>query len=136
MPSSSTPALALETKLTLGGSLFSTRYIVLTPSAETCIGKMYPGGRNHSGDLHRLHASHCIYLILQNIMCNANIDIYTHQWNDGVPSPFADFNIDHQCRDFDAILQWQEENSVDQHRFVDLRRPQDAVEHKMSHDFR
>jgi Mycotoxin biosynthesis protein UstYa len=97
---------------------------------------MYPKGRNHSGSLHKLHLSHCIYLLLQNIMCNANVDVYTHTWNDAVPYPFADFNINHQCRDFDAILEWQEENSVDMAQFLAMRRPAETFEHKMSHSFK
>ena len=32
--------------------------------------------------------------------------------------PFPDFNINHQCRDFAAIKQWQNEHAVNEDDFV------------------
>jgi hypothetical protein len=39
-------------------------------------GDSYPDGK--PSDLHRTHTSHCVYLLLQNIMCTANVDLYSH----------------------------------------------------------
>ncbi|PYH46214.1 oxidase ustYa family protein [Aspergillus saccharolyticus JOP 1030-1] len=98
-------------------------------------GKKWPPGTRPS-DMHRTHISHCIYLLLQNLMCNANVDIYTHYWADAQLNAFPDFSVNHQCRDFDAILRWQEENSVDVDEFAAIRKPPDAEARVMSHRFK
>lgn len=56
-------------------------------------------------------------------MCAGNVDIYTHYWTDVQQQPFPDFNIDHKCRDFDAILAWQEEFSVPVEEFAKVVEP-------------
>ena len=70
-------------------------------------------------------------------MCTANTDVYTHFWTDTLETPFPDFNINHKCRDFEAIKEWQNENAVDEHKFVDLRRPDEyGLPRVMSHRFK
>ena len=85
---------------------------------------------------HQTHTTHCVYLLLQNLMCNANVDIITHHWVDVQKHPFPDFNINHQCRDFEAVLKWQEENVVDPVKYQTLRRPVDEEPWIMSDEFR
>ncbi|KUJ24497.1 uncharacterized protein LY89DRAFT_634620 [Mollisia scopiformis] len=69
-------------------------------------------------ELHREHKNHCIHMILQNLMCHADLEIITHNWvhNDLIPEPktrpFPDFNVVKQCRDFDGILDWATQNAV------------------------
>ncbi|KAF1937139.1 hypothetical protein EJ02DRAFT_458958 [Clathrospora elynae] len=79
---------------------------------------------NSTTKLHKAHLSHCIYYLLQNIMCQANVDVYTHVWTDTVLQPFPDFQIHHQCKNFDAVLDWQEHNSIDLHEFYRLKKPE------------
>lgn len=104
---------------------------------EHYYGSKYPGGFNDTTPMHRLHLSHCVYLLLQNILCNANTDVYTHFWTDTLHHPFPDFNIHHQCRDFEAVRDWQNRHALDEEAFVALRRPDDyGPPHVMSHRFK
>jgi hypothetical protein len=91
---------------------------------------------------HRVHISHCVHALLQSLMCSANTDpfirtyycstvlarsdIFTPDyWVDVGDEPYPDFSIDRQCRDFDSILQWQEENSIPMSQFRDvIKKPQ------------
>ncbi|KAL3417154.1 hypothetical protein PVAG01_11154 [Phlyctema vagabunda] len=98
-------------------------------------GKKWPHGTPTS-DLHQTHVSHCIYLLLQNLMCTGNVDIYTHFWADAQYNAFPDFNLNHKCRDFEAILKWQEDNSVDVKEFEVIRRPVDYPPRIMTHRFK
>lgn len=98
-------------------------------------GKKWPPGTPPS-DMHRTHVSHCIHLLLQNLMCNANVDIYTHYWADAQLNAFPDFSVNHKCRDFDAILKWQEDNSVDVDLFAAIRKPPQYEAKIMSHRFK
>ncbi|KAE9375973.1 hypothetical protein N431DRAFT_404073 [Stipitochalara longipes BDJ] len=81
------------------------------------------GNRSNVPEIHKLHTSHCIYLLMQNIMCNANVDIYMSYWVDVQNIPFPDFSINHQCRSFDALLFWQEANSLDFDSFTNITKP-------------
>ncbi|RAK99262.1 oxidase ustYa family protein [Aspergillus ibericus CBS 121593] len=98
-------------------------------------GKKWPPGTPPS-DMHRTHMSHCVYILLQNLMCNANVDIYTHFWADAQLNAFPDFSVNHKCRDFDAILSWQEAHSVDVDAFAAIRKPPDSLARVMSHRFK
>ncbi|KAL3421692.1 hypothetical protein PVAG01_05848 [Phlyctema vagabunda] len=103
---------------------------------EHYYGKKYPNGYKDTTDFHRLHVSHCIHLLLQNIMCSANTDIYTHIWTDTLDHAFPDFNIQHQCKSFDKIVEWQSKNAIDEDRFVNLTRPNGYPYRKMTHKFK
>lgn len=92
---------------------------------------------NATSKLHKAHLSHCVYYLLQNIMCQANLDVYTHIWTDTVVQPFPDFNITHKCRNFDAILDWQERNSLNLSEFYKMRKPEDFGDaREMSEEFK
>jgi hypothetical protein len=103
---------------------------------EHYYGKHWPRGYNDTDEFHRLHLSHCIYYLLQNIMCQANTDMYTHIWTDTLEHPFPDFNIDHQCKDYNAVMDWQSKNALDEEEFVRLKRPEGYAFRKMSHKFK
>jgi hypothetical protein len=55
---------------------------------------------------------HCQYVLLQTLMCHADLDIITFNKVEGVEGPFADFSIQKKCRDFERVLEWQEANQI------------------------
>ncbi|KAF2771672.1 hypothetical protein EJ03DRAFT_21764 [Teratosphaeria nubilosa] len=73
---------------------------------EHYYGRKYANGYNDTSRMHRLHLSHCLWLVLQNIMCAATTDVYTHFWTDTFEHAFPDFGVAHQYRDFEAVLRW------------------------------
>ncbi|KAL2705643.1 hypothetical protein AAEP93_000893 [Penicillium crustosum] len=99
-------------------------------------GAKYPGGFNTTTEMHRLHLSHCVWLLAQNIMCSANTDVYTHIWTDTLDHAFPDFNIEHKCKNYDAVLAWQQKNALDEDNFVALRRPEGYPYRTMTHKFK
>ncbi|KAL1864375.1 hypothetical protein VTK73DRAFT_5938 [Phialemonium thermophilum] len=101
----------------------------------------YYYGRDYPGDtptdrFHDLHVSHCVNALLENLMCAANVDVYTHFWMDAQVHAFPDFYINHKCRDFDAILAFQEQHAVPVERFAEVRAPEGYKVHVMSHEFK
>jgi hypothetical protein len=70
----------------------------------------YPNGPDEA---HYVHVTHCISMLLQNLMCSAPLTPTLHYWADTSQEPSPNFSDNHQCRDFDAILEWQEANSVE-----------------------
>jgi hypothetical protein len=99
-------------------------------------GEKYPGGFNQTTPKHRAHLSHCIYILLQNILCNANTDIITHTWTDAVDHPWPDFNIPHKCHDYETIMDWQHSHGIDEEIFLAMKRPEDQEPRKMSSYFK
>lgn len=61
-------------------------------------------------------------------MCSSNVDIITLNWMETQELPFPDFSINHQCRDFDTLLQWRRENSVDMEKLNGMVKPLGAKE--------
>lgn len=94
------------------------------------------GTRANASELHKTHISHCVHIILQNIMCSPNLDVYLHFWADANPSAFPDFNVNHKCFDFERLLKWQEENSVDIEEFGAVRRLANEEPRKMTPEFK
>ncbi|KAL4899982.1 hypothetical protein BDW74DRAFT_188709 [Aspergillus multicolor] len=90
----------------------------------------------HNDTLHAFHLNHCVYMLLQNIVCRASTDVYTHVWTDAVGHPWPDFGIEHRCVDFQAILEFQRDGGVDERAFVGLRAGVGDRVHRMSSFFK
>lgn len=75
-----------------------------------------------------MHLNHCLGTILENLMCHADVDIVTFNWRESQDDPFPDFEIRKQCRDFDAVVEWQRENQIDDtiERWKALEKPAGA----------
>ena len=61
-------------------------------------------------------------------MCSSNVDVITLNWMETQKLPSPDFSINHQCRDFDTLLQWRKENSVDMEKMNNLVKPEGVKE--------
>ncbi|KAI9146894.1 Oxidase ustYa [Paramyrothecium foliicola] len=86
---------------------------------------------------HIEHQKHCIHMLLQNLMCHADAGIVTHNWvhyevadqpTRPYAEPFADFNVIKKCRNFDALLDWAQENAIKDlpKRWAELKMPEGA----------
>ncbi|KAF2161257.1 hypothetical protein M409DRAFT_28296 [Zasmidium cellare ATCC 36951] len=80
------------------------------------------------------HRAHCIHILLQTLMCHADLDIVPYNWvprhgqgPELVPDP--DFNVVKMCRNFEAVVAWAETNQVEdaQEKRKHLKAPIDAV---------
>ena len=60
---------------------------------------------------------HCLHMVLQDLMCNADVGIIPIVWTKG-PGPRGrlqhvdKFSTQKQCRNFDAVLDWVQKNAV------------------------
>ncbi|KAJ3509500.1 hypothetical protein NLJ89_g5194 [Agrocybe chaxingu] len=55
---------------------------------------------------------HCVEIIRQNLMCSADVAMITYEWVRGFRLPYPDFNTKHQCRNYQKILDWANDNAV------------------------
>ncbi|KZT37790.1 hypothetical protein SISSUDRAFT_1062539 [Sistotremastrum suecicum HHB10207 ss-3] len=58
------------------------------------------------------HTDHCVNIIRENIMCNADITPNVWQWNEERQVIFPHFDTIRTCRNFDAIYDWAKEREV------------------------
>lgn len=59
------------------------------------------------------HIDHCLDSLRQFLMCKADVSIVTYDWLDNHRRPFPNFNVQHECRSFDAVNDWARERSLD-----------------------
>ncbi|KAG1724443.1 uncharacterized protein EDB91DRAFT_1062841, partial [Suillus paluster] len=73
-----------------------------------------PSGNDvhESPEYFRIHLDHCIELLRQNILCHSDVVTISYDWERSGAFP-PSFNVRHQCKDFEKILDW-----VDEHRVV------------------
>jgi len=91
---------------------------------------VYPEYYNYSSSSLRhpqlwyIHNNHCIDILYQALTCNANLDLYTMRWMETQSHPFPDFSINHKCVDFDSLIDWRKQNSVDIDLWINQTKPE------------
>ena len=61
---------------------------------------------------HFLALEHCIEMLRQKIMCNADVGIIPHHCIKQSPDPFVNLNRWHKCRDIGSVERWIEEHAI------------------------
>lgn len=69
-------------------------------------------GSDGPDDMHWMHMRHCLHMVLQSLTCSAAVDLVPHRWVENDDVPFAQFGISKQCRNFDKLRQWNQENAI------------------------
>ncbi|KAF2463585.1 uncharacterized protein BDR25DRAFT_337742 [Lindgomyces ingoldianus] len=95
------------------------------------------GAFSNSEYVVRYHVTHCLDILRQQLMCVVDVGVLGQVWyqpeGEGKPSPFTDFNTNHQCRDYEAVRMWAEahqlppESEVDMSRFYKKPEPGDTI---------
>ncbi|KAE8149799.1 hypothetical protein BDV25DRAFT_172657 [Aspergillus avenaceus] len=60
-----------------------------------------------------IHIEHCIDSLRQNIMCKADVALLTFTWDPTDRAPKPDFNVEHECANWDRIDTWAKEHRFD-----------------------
>lgn len=61
---------------------------------------------------YRVHLDHCIEMLRQVLMCNADVGPITFDWVAGLDVPFPNFSTLHKCRDVDKVYEWYDEHAI------------------------
>ncbi|KAI1206351.1 uncharacterized protein F4807DRAFT_439769 [Annulohypoxylon truncatum] len=80
--------------------------------------------------IYERHLNHCVEMLRQHLMCHADLEPFTFNWREGQAKPYADFNIQKTCVDFDYLLEWSERNKDPRHEELwrALEKPEDALQ--------
>ncbi|GJN83102.1 hypothetical protein PLIIFM63780_006650 [Purpureocillium lilacinum] len=55
------------------------------------------------------HVDHCVETLRQTIQCQSDLTPVPHVWSEGKGMYIADTSLEHTCRDYDAVMEWQDE---------------------------
>ncbi|TLS29005.1 hypothetical protein PpBr36_02070 [Pyricularia pennisetigena] len=69
--------------------------------------------KSQTGELIPMHIDHCIDELRQAIMCRADVTVLTSDWVDWHTKPWLNFNVHHECVDWDSIFRWSKDNWFD-----------------------
>jgi hypothetical protein len=61
---------------------------------------------------------HCVEMLRQILMCNADTGVQLHHWVKGNPTPIPNSNTWHQCKNFDSILKWTQDNQLPEFEYL------------------
>lgn len=76
----------------------------------------------------RLHVSHCLDILRQQLMCSADTGVLGQVWwNQTNPQAFVDFNTKHQCKNYEDIRQWAFENQLPKEVPEDFLQPPETA---------
>ena len=59
------------------------------------------------------HLEHCLELLRQSLMCNADMSIITFHWGHLQATPLANWTFPHTCKSWDAIEDWASQRHVE-----------------------
>jgi len=65
-----------------------------------------------TSEIIRQHLDHCIEVLRQVLLCNADPGLITWNWVVGRKLPWPDFNTNHICRNGEALLEYQKTNQA------------------------
>jgi hypothetical protein len=63
------------------------------------------------------HLDHCTDMLRQKLMCDADANVVTYNWIKRHLAPKPNFNVQHQCRDYERLLQITAKQKLDGSKF-------------------
>ena len=63
-------------------------------------------------ELHQWHTNHCIYILLQSLVCDASTDVIPLVWRDVSYNVAQDFNLNRKCGNYDGVKQWTKDRRI------------------------
>lgn len=83
----------------------------------------FPLFGNNPDAQHTAHITHCVDILAQFIKCQSPVDMILFNWVEGWDQPFPDFFNKHVCRDYEALLEYVNENSLPKEIFEQMKEP-------------
>lgn len=75
--------------------------------------KLWWSDTNDSTENVRGHLDHCIEILRMNLMCMADVNVFTFHPVEGREGFWPDYETEHVCRNFEHIQQWARDNAVE-----------------------
>jgi hypothetical protein len=69
----------------------------------------------HKGPLkpsYHAHTSHCLDALRHHLMCKPSVELITWTWVQAYEKPFADFELNKKCWNYDELRAWQAKHRI------------------------
>ncbi|TDZ13761.1 hypothetical protein Cob_v013126 [Colletotrichum orbiculare MAFF 240422] len=73
----------------------------------------YPNATAEEVATNREHNQHCLEVLRMGAACRGDVSIITHMWTDKDSQPIVNQTAPHQCVDFDKVMDYSRDQSVD-----------------------
>ncbi|KAJ0165766.1 hypothetical protein CTA2_10032 [Colletotrichum tanaceti] len=73
----------------------------------------FPNATERELATNREHNQHCLEVLRMGAACRGDISIITHMWTDIDAQPIVNQTAPHQCVDFDKVMEYSRDNTVD-----------------------
>jgi len=77
----------------------------------------YGNGSTTHPQIRYIHVNHCVDILMQALMCSGNVNLVTMHWVADHPYPFPDMSVNRQCINFDKLVEWRKENTIDMDKY-------------------
>ncbi|KAF2187882.1 hypothetical protein K469DRAFT_568210 [Zopfia rhizophila CBS 207.26] len=74
--------------------------------------KLWWSDTNDKPERVRGHLDHCIEILRMNLMCFADVNVFTFHEMPGREGPWPDYESHHVCRNFEQVRQWALDNAM------------------------
>ncbi|KFY44951.1 hypothetical protein V494_01240 [Pseudogymnoascus sp. VKM F-4513 (FW-928)] len=62
---------------------------------------------------HQDHIEHCLHMLKEAIMCQADPTLVTMKWSNSRAVPIGNLTSPHECVNWDSLMEWVKPNSID-----------------------
>ncbi|KAI1098230.1 hypothetical protein F4804DRAFT_132908 [Jackrogersella minutella] len=93
--------------------------------------------------IHWVHIQHCLGMMMEHLLCNADAGFLTYNWVEHEKYPFPDMSVRKQCRDWTQLVEYRDSHAVNESLYLNwakpegitqLKQPQDWWDHRGEHD--
>ncbi|KAI1443825.1 hypothetical protein F5Y02DRAFT_419697 [Annulohypoxylon stygium] len=94
--------------------------------------------------IHWIHLQHCLGMMMEHTLCNADAGFLTYNWMEHEKYPFPDMSVRKQCRDWHQLIEYRDAHGVNETLYLNwekpkegitlLKQPQDWWDHRGEHD--
>ncbi|KAI1772281.1 hypothetical protein F4818DRAFT_454132 [Hypoxylon cercidicola] len=63
-------------------------------------------------EVHWIHIQHCLGMLMEHLLCNADAGFMTYNWMEHELHPFPDMSVRKQCRDWHQLVEYRDAHGV------------------------
>ncbi|KAI1141261.1 hypothetical protein F5Y05DRAFT_255841 [Hypoxylon sp. FL0543] len=86
-------------------------------------------------DIHWIHIQHCVGMMMEYLLCNADAGILTYNWVEHEKYPFPDMSVRKQCRDWRQLVEYRDAHGVNESLYLNWKKPEGVNQLKQPQDW-
>ncbi|KAI1649263.1 uncharacterized protein F4817DRAFT_363598 [Daldinia loculata] len=79
-------------------------------------------------EIHWIHIQHCVGMMMEHLLCNADAEFLTYNWVEHELHPFPDMSVQKQYRDWRQLVDYRDAHGVNLTKYVEWTKPEGVRE--------